>query len=42
MLCPKRKKPDKSPEEPNEFELNSIRNDPDKLATIRTRLSDVA
>ena len=42
MLCPKRKKPDKSPEEPNEFELNSIRNDPDKLATIRTRLSDIA
>ena len=42
MLCPKRKKPDKSPEAPNEFELNSIRNDPDKLATIRNRLSDVA
>ena len=42
MLCPKRKKPDKSPEEPNEFELNSIRNEPDKLATIRKRLSDVA
>ena len=42
MLYPKRKKPDKSPEEPNEFELNSIRNEPDKLATIRKRLSDVA
>ena len=42
MLCPKRKKPDKSPEEPNEFELNSIRSDPEKLATIRKRLSDVA
>ena len=42
MLCPKRKKPDKSPEEPNEFELNAIRNDPEKLATIRTRLSDVS
>ena len=37
MLCPKRKKPDKSPEEPNEFELNSIRNDPDKLVSIRKR-----
>ena len=37
MLCPKRKKPDKSPEEPNEFELNSMRNDPEKLAIIRTR-----
>jgi hypothetical protein len=42
MLCPKRKKKDRSPEEPNQFELNSIRNDPDKLATIRKRLSDVA
>ena len=42
MLCPKRKKKDRSPEEPNEFELNSIRNDPEKLATIRKRLSDVA
>ena len=42
MLCPKRKKPDKSPDEPNEFELNAIRNDPDKMAIIRTRLSDVA
>ena len=27
---------------PNEFELNSIRNDPEKVTTIRTRLSDVA
>lgn len=42
MLCPKRKKKDRSPEEPNEFELNSIRNDPTRLATIRTRLSDVS
>ena len=42
MLCPIRRNDDHSPEEPNEFELNSIRNDPDKLATIRTRLSDVA
>ena len=42
MLCPIRKKKDRSAEEPNEFELNSIRNDPDKLATIRKRLSDVA
>ena len=42
MLCPKRKKKDRSSEEPNEFELNSIRNDPDKLATIQKRLSDVA
>ena len=42
MLCPVRKKPDRSPEVPNEFELNSIRNDPEKLATIRKRLSDVS
>ena len=31
MLCPVRKGRDGSAEEPNEFELNSIRNDPDKL-----------
>ena len=42
MLCPIRKKDDKSPEEPNEFELNSIRNDPDKLGEIRLRLSNVS
>ena len=28
--------------QPNEFELNSIRNDPEKVTTIRTRQSDVA
>jgi hypothetical protein len=38
MVCPIRKKNDRSAEEPNEFELNSIRNDPVKLATIRKRL----
>ena len=27
MLCPKRKKDDRSAKQPNEFELNSIRND---------------
>jgi len=42
MLCPKRKKKDRSPEEPNEFELNSIRNNPNELKTIRKRLSDVS
>ena len=42
VLCPKRKNKDRSSEEPNDFELNSIRNDPDKLATIRKWLSDVA
>ena len=34
MLCPIRKKDDKSPEEPNEFELNSIRNDPDRKSVV--------
>jgi len=42
MLCPKRKNDDRSAKEPNKFELNSIRNDPEKVATIRIRLSDVA
>ena len=42
MLCPIRKKDDKSAEVPNEFELNSIRNDPDKLKEIRSRLSNVS
>ena len=42
MLCPIRKMEDGSAEEPNEFELNSIRNDPDKLKEIRTRLSHVS
>ncbi len=42
MLCPKRRNADGRPEEPNEFELNSIRNDPVKLKQIRSRLSDVS
>jgi len=44
MLCPIRKRKDILDEapEPTEAELNSIRNDPDKLAEIRTRLSDVS
>ena len=42
MLCPRRKNEDRSAKEPNEFELNSIRNDPETVANIRTRLSDVA
>ena len=42
MLCPIRKKNDRSAEEPNAFELNSIGKNPEKLAAIRKRLSDVA
>ena len=41
-LCPIRKKQDGSAEDPNEFELNSIRNDPDRIKQIRLRLSDIA
>ena len=42
MLCPKRRDSDRNPKEPNEFELNSIRNKPDKVKVIRSRLSDVS
>ena len=41
MLCPVRKTPDGLPEEPSEPEINTIRNDPSKLAAIRSRLSDI-
>ena len=42
MLCPIRKTAERTPEEPNEFELNGIRNNPEKLAMIRQRLSDIS
>jgi hypothetical protein len=42
MLCPVRKTAERTAEEPNEFELNSIRNNPEKLAMIRRRLSDIS
>ena len=41
LLCPVRKNADGVPEEPNEMELNSVRNDPQRLAMIRLRLSDI-
>jgi len=41
ILCPKRKNKDRIAEEPNEFELNSIRNNPLRLKEIRSRLSDI-
>lgn len=41
MICPKRKK-DGKPREPNEKELNSIRNCPVKLAEARERLSSLS
>jgi len=40
-LCPIRKRSDGTAEEPNEFELNSIRNNPIRIKEIRTRLSDI-
>ena len=42
MLCPKRKDANGGPEEPNDFELNSIRNNAEQLAEIRSRLSDIS
>ena len=42
MLCPKRRDATRHAEEPNEFELNSIRNDAARLKEIRSRLSDVS
>ena len=42
LLCPIRKDAAGLAEEPNEMELNTIRNDRQKLETIRLRLSDIA
>lgn len=42
LLCPKRRNKDLTPAEPNEKELDSIRNKPDKLKEIRSRLSDIS
>jgi hypothetical protein len=42
MLCPVRKNDEGFAEEPNEAELNMVRNDPQKLETVRLRLSDIA
>lgn len=41
-LCPLRKAPDGTAAEPTVKELNSIRNAPEKLAELRSRLSDIA
>jgi hypothetical protein len=42
MICPKRKDQQGNPREPTEWELNTIRTDPERLATIRRRLSDIS
>ena len=42
MLCPVRKDQQCHAEEPSNVELNSIRNDKDRVTTIRSRLSDLS
>jgi hypothetical protein len=42
LLCPVRKNSDGTPKDPSQPELNSIATDPDKLAEIRSRLSDIS
>jgi hypothetical protein len=42
MLCPERRDEKRQPLEPTEFEINSIVNNKDKLATVRSRLSDIS
>ncbi len=42
LLCPVRKHGDGSPKAPNEAELNTIRNDAERLVEIRSRLSDIS
>jgi len=42
MLCPVRRDENRQPQEPTEFELNHIRNDKEKVAAIRSRLSDIS
>jgi hypothetical protein len=42
MLCPERRNEQREPEEPTEFEINRIRLDKQKVASIRSRLSDIS
>jgi len=42
MLCPVERDDNRQPKEPTEFELNQIRNNKEKLAEIRNRLSDIS
>ena len=41
LLCPVRKTSEGLPAEPSDPEIDTLRNDPAKLATIRCRLSDL-
>ncbi|MCE2796989.1 MAG: transposase [Planctomyces sp.] len=42
MLCPERRDEDRRPMEPTEFEINRIVNNKGKLASLRSRLSDIS
>ncbi len=42
MLCPERRDENRRPMEPTEFEINRIVNDREKLASLRSRLSDIS
>jgi hypothetical protein len=42
LLCPARRGEQGQPEEPNEADLNAIRNNKKKFAQIRSRLSDIS
>ena len=42
LLCPIRKQQNGTPDEPSDPELNAIRNDPRRLAEIRSRMSDIS
>jgi len=42
MLCPERRDEKRRPLEPTTFEINSIANNKEKLATVRSRLSDLS
>ncbi|MFN5198530.1 MAG: transposase [Planctomyces sp.] len=42
MLCPERRDEDRRPMEPTEFEINRIVNNKEKLASLRSRLSDIS
>jgi len=42
MLCPRRRDENRRPLEPTEFEINRIVNNKEKLAGLRSRLSDIS
>ena len=42
MLCPERRDEKRRPLEPTELEINSIVKRKDKLATVRSRLSEIS